>query len=87
MELGNFLLLILAMGILSLALAVALIAAIVTGLGWLVRLLVRLTQRSGRDLSGKGYNRAQWFSPLPQEARGQAKNLFFCGALAPLTAG
>jgi hypothetical protein len=70
MELGNFLLLILAMGILSLALAIALIAAIVTGVGWLVRLLVRLTQRSGRDLAGRGSDRAQWLSPLPQEARG-----------------
>jgi hypothetical protein len=70
MELGNFLLLILAMGILSLALAIALIAAIVTWVGWLVRLLVRLTQRNGRDLSGRGSGHAQWLSPLPQEARG-----------------
>lgn len=70
MKTGTFLLLILAMGALSLLLAVMLVAMIVPVVGWLVRLSLafRGPKQSGpvtQTADGRG-----WFEPMTEHAPG-----------------
>lgn len=69
METGTFLLLILAMGAISLVLAISLVAAIVTVAGWLLKLLT-FFQPSDKGKESKRADRRGWLTPAAEPARG-----------------
>lgn len=66
METGTFLLLVLAMGALSILLAVALVAAVVAVTGWLVRLLLAFMGPKEPGPAALTSHRRGWFKPMTE---------------------
>lgn len=70
METGTFLLLVLAMGAISLVLAISLVAAIVTVAGWLLKFFLTFFQPSDKGKESKRADRRGWLTPAAEPARG-----------------